>query len=187
MEPLESPPAWFNPVSIAILALAAARILWAVARWAYKTDQAVKDVPKEIKAVNRKVGTVEKKIVAVEKKFAIVQEQIGELLALFPRKYVASHSPVRLTKLGEQAAVELGIHAWATNVAPDLLDRARGKEEFEVYKLCSDYVQALGDDDMTKRAVDAYAYEQGSSSGSILAVLMVVLRDRLLELLKEDG
>lgn len=187
MESLASPPGWFNPVSIALLALAAARLLWAAARWTYKADQAVKGVPKEIKAVTKKVGVVERKVASLEKKFAVLQEQIGELVALFPRSYVASHSPVRLTKRGERAASELGIREWAVKVAPDLLDRARDKEEFEVYRLCSDYVQALDDDDMTKRAVDAYAYEQGDDSAAVLTVLMVVLRDRLLALLKEDG
>lgn len=95
---------------------------------------------------------------------------------------MAAESPVRLTDLGKRAAIEMDVYSWAAGVAPDLLPRAKGKEEFEIYEICTEYVQALNNEDSMKRTVAAYAYEQGSSSNSVLTILMVVLRDELLKL-----
>ena len=168
-------PAWVNPISIALLTIAVGHILWAVARWTYKTDQVTKDMPGKIEVIKKDIESLKKKI-------SKVHAQIGEMLTVFPRRYVAAQGPVRLTDLGKRAAIEMDVYSWAAGVVPDLLPQAKEKEEFEIYEICTEYVQVLNDDDSMKRTVAAYAYEHGSDSDSVLTILMVVLRDELLRL-----
>ena len=147
---------------------------WAIAYW-------VASVNSERRALRKDIDVDRNTIKGFMDEIRSDIKKIFERLPPTPM-LVKSDSPISLTDLGEQAAKEMDVYAWASSVAPDLLDQVAGKQEFEIYEFCSEYIHSLKDEEMLRK-VAACAYNHGTDSGSVLTVLMVVLRDKLLELL----
>ena len=91
-------------------------------------------------------------------------------------------SPVRLSEFGQEISRRIGAEEWSEQTAPMLVPEARGREAFQVDEFCDVYVRhRLGDDWNTR--VAKIAFQMGTTRESVLAVLRVVLRDKLVQLL----
>lgn len=96
---------------------------------------------------------------------------------------VKTSSPVTLTERGAEVSKTVQSKAWSDKHAPHLVDGAHGKEEFEIFDLCVDYVrQQFQEDADLQRAVRAGAYEYGANEREVLKVYEVELRDAVLGL-----
>lgn len=93
---------------------------------------------------------------------------------------VQTKSPVVLTEKGEKVAQEIGALTFASELAPKLVKKVKGKEEFQIYAFCEEYVQRELPEKW-ETIVEKYAYNHGLPQYSILMVLAVVLRDKLLD------
>ena len=67
---------------------------------------------------------------------------------------------------------------WAASHAPQLAERARGKEEFEIFEICVEYVQQEVErsQELSMR-LRAGAYQIGTETESVIKVYEVELRD----------
>lgn len=164
----DTPPSWFNPISIALLVIAAGHILWRIARWTHKTDQGLKDLPKAVRRI--------------QKDLAAVRKRVEKLFSEMPRQPVASNSPMQLTEFGEEISKSLKAEDWAAATRNGLFDEVDGMEPYEVDEFCAKYVKERLNEEWRKR-IAACAYQFGIEREGIESVLRVVLRNKLLSLM----
>ena len=101
-----------------------------------------------------------------------------------PRTADAS-SPLQLNGFGREVSSQIDARGWAENVASQLVEQARGKEEFEIFHLCSEFVkQSLKDDPGFSRTVQAASYNHGTEEEHVLMVYRIELRDIILSKLE---
>ena len=94
---------------------------------------------------------------------------------------VSGGSPLRLTELGQSISDTLGATAWAERMVPDLVERTKGKQPFEVQAICRGYIyDEFKPDDERDAMIQTCAYDNGLEANQVLDVLVVELRDRLL-------
>ena len=96
-----------------------------------------------------------------------------------PRLLLAAGSPLQLNDLGNKVSAEIRADEWAAEIAPSLAERAAAEPAYKVDALCEHYVEQFLHQQMRDRVEEA-AYEHGIERAGVLAVLRVVLRNRLL-------
>ena len=111
-----------------------------------------------------------------------IRQKLDSILERLPSpKVVQESSPVQLTEFGTRIANAASTKEWAANHAQELLDAVRGKEEFEVFELCKDYVaRQVEEDEASQRAMRKVAYDFGLEVEQIRKVYEVELRDCVL-------
>ncbi len=130
-------------------------------------------------------GTVDTDLTTLKKFMEEIREDIKRIFnRLPPPSPVASDSPMRLTDFGKNIAQKFGAFEWAEKLAPTLVGEA-GKEPFEVYDFSEKYVSRHWEEKWWRKVMEC-AYEAGTGSENVLAVMSVVLRDELLKLLEEE-
>ena len=86
--------------------------------------------------------------------------------------------------MGEEIAKELSVQEWAVSAAGELVDAARGQQQFEMFEECEKYIQEqMVKDQNLKRSISKGAYDHGVGEEAVQRVYAVVLRDALMELL----
>ena len=96
-----------------------------------------------------------------------------------PEPLLAANSPLQLTDVGRDIAARIQGETWAAEVAPNLKDRAAVLPPYKVDALCGDYIDQCLELHMRDRVAET-AYQHGTERADVLAVLRVVLRNRLL-------
>ena len=131
-------------------------------------------------------GVVNSDRASFQKFMGEVRDDIKQILRRLPETAVSSKSPVSLTDFGENISNHLGVARWAVDHALQLRTLALGKEEYQIYDLCVDYVgkQIERDEDL-KNTMRAGAYQLGTDLENIRKVYEVELRDELLRKIKE--
>jgi len=111
-----------------------------------------------------------------------IRGDIKKILGRLPPTPVSGTSPLQLTDIGEDISRRLKARDWAQRIAPTLTEKVAGKLPFEVQDFCFEYVKKTFEptDDQDKELRMA-AYEHGLTKDLVLDVLVVELRDRLLE------
>lgn len=111
-----------------------------------------------------------------------IREDVKKIFDRLPPAAVASGSPLRLTDLGEKVSKELNAREWASEVIEKEGLTGAGKLPYEVQELCQDYLQGRFHPEPEQESLlKQVAYENGIDQEQVLNVLMVVLRDLLLE------
>ena len=113
---------------------------------------------------------------------AEIREDIQKIFHLLDKGKVAGRGAPRLTLLGKTISKELSAQNWAVQTANELLPKVQGKEEFEVYEVCSNYVKNdfQPDNEQDKR-VREVSYNHGIEPHKAREVLVIELRDQLLK------
>ena len=115
-----------------------------------------------------------------------VRDDIKQILRRLPETAVSSKSPVSLTDFGKNISNQLEVARWAVDHAVELQVQARGKEEYQIYDMCVDYVgKQIDRDENLKETMRAGAYQLGTDLENIRKVYEVELRDELLRQIKE--
>ena len=111
-----------------------------------------------------------------------IRRDIKDILDRLPNATTAADSPLRLTDLGKAVSDTLDARGWAERNFECLTPRVQGREPYEVYDFCSKFVNEEYELDAEQDAkISACAYENGISRKKVLDVLVVELRDKLLE------
>ena len=101
----------------------------------------------------------------------------------------SSNNPIQLNDLGKVVSSALAAKKWAKAESLNLIERARKKEEFEIYDLCFKHV--YGESFKPSEEMDfmmrQVAYQHNINNEKVLAVLVIELRDCLLDLQSTDG
>lgn len=96
-----------------------------------------------------------------------------------------SGSPISLTKLGEKVSKEIDAPGWAQSMAPKFLDEVKGQSPYFIQEFCMDFCTTeYKPSDSLKHRLEQCAFDNGIDVDSVLRVLGVELRDRLLALIQ---
>ena len=118
-----------------------------------------------------------------------VREKLDKIFErLPPPQTVKSASPVTLTDFGKTISQNLRVARWAADHAPQLMDKAQGKREFEIFELCVEYVeQQIEGDENLATSMRSGAYRHGTDFEQVRKVYEVELRDSLLRMMEESA
>lgn len=111
-----------------------------------------------------------------------IRDDLKRILTRLPPATVAGASPLRLTDLGKVVSQAIGAASRAEGTAPALAKRVHGKQPPEIQELCFTYVtDEFTPDEIMEARISTAAYENGIERGQVLRVLVIELRDRLLD------
>ena len=161
-------PPWANNPALWIVAgLAVVGAIFAVGKWA---------------------GAVNSDRDSFKEFMAEVRDDIKEILGRLPPRTVAGASPLTLTDLGRRVSQRLGASAIARDLAPLLHGAAAGQSEYDIQAMCFSYIEDKYEPPPEVEAlIRACAYENGIDRKQVMDVLVVELRDSLLEMLGMRG
>lgn len=122
----------------------------------------------------------------IQKDIKEIRTNVEEIFRRLPRQpLITSKSPLSLTKFGAEVAEELDAEDWADDQAYQVWEDVQGMKDYEVHEYCNDHVRA---DDFTghmRDTIKEVAYENGINTDGVYDVLAIVLRDTILEKLRE--
>ena len=156
---------WFDHPLTYILLLSVAGLVWKAGDWYGKVNTDRKHFKEFMDRVERKLDSI----------FRILSS-----------KTVETGSPTTLTKLGSDVSNEIAAKEWAIKQAALLVDAARGKTHYEIQNFSFDYVFNRHDPEKDELSLwQESAYQHGLDVSQVKNVLMVELRDALIEALKQ--
>ena len=163
-------PEWFDsPWVYAPTAIAGAAFVYGIVRGSIALGEWIGAVNSDRAAFKEFMSRIEGKIDRIFERLA--QPQTSE-----------RGSPIRLTDFGKQISRELQVKAWVSAQVAALLTQAQGKQDYEVYDLCTDHVQSRVDEEKTLRdAIRANAYQHGIDMAQVQRVYVIELRDAILK------
>ena len=111
-----------------------------------------------------------------------VRGKLDSLFRLVSRGTVDAGSPTRLTDLGREVSDEIGAGEWAKNQAALFARQLQGKQPYESQDFSFDYVFNRHEPEEEELARwKESAYQHGLDISQVKNVLMVELRDALLQ------
>jgi len=124
MEWVQDIPTWAAVLMIAVIG-GIGRLIW----WSAKLDT--------------RVGALEKRVGALEEMMKEVRNDIKIILnRLLTQSVTKTQSPIGLTEFGKEVAQKAEAETWAAEHTPTLAPKAQDKEEYEVFDLCVQHVEA---------------------------------------------
>ena len=148
-----------NATAVVIGSLAVLSGLWKSVTWVFKIDRGEKDFRDFVQEIRADIKDILKAVQPTTK----------------------PGSPLTLTELGLKVADALGADAWASDLAPRLLDQVQDRRPHEIDDFCRSHVESDLTEEM-RNLVSKNAYDFGITQDSVRAVLHVVLRDELLRI-----
>ncbi len=109
-----------------------------------------------------------------------VDRILSYLLGLRDSPVITKNSPLRLTELGGQISENIGAEEWAESEADTLLEKAEGKDQFEIQTMAFDHAGGFEPPKELFARMKASAFDNGLDLDIVRRVLGVVLRDRIL-------
>ena len=156
-----------NLVVVFLAVAAVLNVLWRLIKWGIKADTSLENFSKFIEETKGDLGKI--------------KSDIGRLLSE-AEETVKGSSPVSLTEKGDEISKQLDAKSWAADRAPHLYNQVFGKMEHEIYAFCKGYVREYKFTAEQDNKIDEVAYQNAVSRGSTLDVLIVELRDHLLDM-----
>ena len=155
-------------------------------------DKRLDNVDKRLDTVDRRLDTVDRRLDNVDRRLSDIDGHIGDIRNTIAQVFgrlsgsvMKGNSPFQLSEIGIRISKAISATEWAKAQAPQLVEDATGKEEFEIYDLCIKHVGEKFDCDSDfQRFVRAAAYEEATDIYNVQSVYHLELRDQVLELLK---
>lgn len=136
--------------------------------------------------INAKSESFDTVIRNIESKFSAINTRLDNIWSHISGSPATTRaeSPIRLTEFGHRISSEWRARDWVRPHAEHLKSQAFGKEEFEVYELCKDYIENYRFTTEERRSLHSVAYENGTTVDRVYEVLIIELRDRILQIIK---
>ena len=161
-----------SPLFVIAAVSGLATLVFKAGVWKSKMDSGVSGVERSVEGLRSEMRDFMKEIRSDIKKI---------FNRLSPTTRIGS--PISLTRLGEKVSGEIGAPEWARVIAPKFLDEVSGQSPYFIQEFCMDFCTTrYAPDQDVKARLEQCAYENGIDLDSVLRVLAVELRDRLLEL-----
>lgn len=110
-----------------------------------------------------------------------VRDDIKTILGRLPSPAETKQSPLRLNDLGRTVSRAINADVWADKILPDVAERLKGSEAFEIEDFCFMYVgHVMEYSEQEKRLIKRVGYENGLTDNDVRRVLAIELRDKLL-------
>ena len=136
-------------------------------------------------------GNVDKSLNSFKDIMEEIRSNFREILNRLPKSTYQGSSPIALTDLSEKISDELDAKSWAKQKAKYLISYeikpVKILPEFQIQEYCEEFVEkedALADIDLEIRKS---SYEHGLNREQVVAVVMIELRDAMINLLEEHG
>lgn len=116
-----------------------------------------------------------------------IRNDIKEILKRLPVDPISGGSPLQLTEFGVKISNDIDGKAWAKELAEKLKNRIFDKQPFEIYDLSIQFIKTENRYSFTedqKIRVKTAAYDNAVEEDRVWDVLIIELRDRLLEIQK---
>lgn len=156
---------WFSHPLTYILLLSALGLVWKAGDWYGKVNSDRKNFKDFIDRVDRKLDSI---------------------FRILSAKTIGSGSPTELTDPGRKVSGEISAEEWAAKQAVLLADDARGKTRYEIQNFSFDYVFNRHEPGKGELSLwQESAYQHGLDVSQVKNVLMIELRDALIEVLKQ--
>ena len=137
--------------------------------------------------IGRWTGRVNTVLSSFEQSMTEVRQDIKRIFERLPPPTTSDGSPLRLTGLGEEIADTLESKGWAWETASSIVDKVEGLSNYQIQEFCSRYVrEEIRETEELSRQIDECAYEKGIQRDKVLDVLMVELRDAVLDMKTEN-
>ena len=128
-------------------------------------------------------GSVDTNLETLKELAKEIRNDIKRICERLPDPPISGSSPPRLTELGKKISAEIKGREWARKQADGLVSLVRGKEPYEVYEICDNFVRnEYRFTAEEERLLKSSGYEHTTEHEKVLGVLVVELRDRLFEL-----
>ena len=144
------------------------------------------DSLKEVQAEQRSFRESLEEVKAEQRTFGESLKQVEEKITNIPERLlspavVETNSPIKLSDFGRKISANLSVDRWAADHALRLVNKASGKQEFEIFEMCVKYVADQFDSDLDLNKYSRKgAYEVGTDVEKVKRVYAVELRDALL-------
>lgn len=167
-------PDWINGPNV-LAAIAVGGVIYAGIRWIVLTTQDRSDFKAFMKRIDKDLSAIRASVNRILGKLG----ELGEPL-------VERGSPMRLTALGRDIAAELGAQEWADGIAAGIAEEAAADalQPYQIDQACEHYVRDRLGDAMTA-VVGRVGFERGVKMDELREVLHIVLRDAVLERVKD--
>lgn len=115
-----------------------------------------------------------------------VKADIKTLYILLPIQGFQSQSPLQLTDHGRKISDDLSMEEWAEAHAPLLVEQVAGKDEFEFFDFCQQYVNGqFNPSDPKDIELRRVAFHRRVPRDVVIGVYAIVLRDTIIRLQSE--
>ena len=149
--------------------------IFAVGKWFGKVEKHMDGVNSFMEETRKNIGEIRKEM---EEMRADIKDILRRLVS---RQVVVGNSPIQLTELGQKISAELSIRDWAIQTADGLITKAKGKKEFEIYDICTQYVNdEFQPNDEQKKKIREVSYNHAIEPKKVMTIFKVELRDELL-------
>ena len=116
-----------------------------------------------------------------------VRGKLDSIFKILSSRTVGSESPTTLTELGREVSGEVKAKEWAKKRAAILAQELAGKQPYEIQDFSFDYVFNRQKPEAEELALwKESAYQHGLDVSQVKNVLMVELRDALLEVIGQS-
>lgn len=117
-----------------------------------------------------------------------MREKIDDIFERLPsRRLLEERSPLGLTDFGREVGEEIDAKEWAANMVATLKSEVESKSPYQVQDFCFDYVKSkLELTPEQTELVESSAYSHGLKIEKVLDVLVIELRDALIDELRQD-
>lgn len=135
----------------------------------------------ELRTMRQDMGKMRQDMRTMRQDMGAMRQDVQQLYHRLSEPTIAKNSPRRLSELGEQIAEDLGVAKWARQTAEQMRQRVIGKRPYEIQEICFTYIyNEYQPDPEFDIAIREAAYEHGIDDRSVLAVLVIALRDEFL-------
>lgn len=112
-----------------------------------------------------------------------MRQKIDDIFArLPPRRILEEKSPLGLTELGREIGEEIGAKVWAANMVANLRSEVERKSPYQLQDFCFEFVKSkLELTPEQTMLVESTAYSHGLRKEKVLDVLVIELRDALID------
>ena len=133
-------------------------------------EQSISEVKAELQSIGQSAKMVEadqkllrkslKDVKAEQRNFWVSLKQVEERIANIPDRLLSpalmkTNKPIKLSDFGRKISANLSVDRWAANHALRLVNKASGKQEFEIFEMCVKYVADQFDSDMDLKKIPA--------------------------------
>ncbi len=133
----------------------------------------------------RWTGSVDTNIDLLKTAVESIDGKLSRLLRLYHDPAVEGFSPLKLTELGERVSDKIGAPDIAIGIARVVSEKVVGMSDYEIQEFAKEYAQSKFEPTpIQSAALDDCAFQEGIPRDSVLSVIGIELRDRLIEMKK---
>ena len=171
----------YFPIAVGIIAI------YAIYKVIKATATATAAVVEWKTTVENNQESTSKSITNIEGTLSKISDDIKKLFGLVNRNpTIQPGSRLMLTEFGEKLAENIEVNTWISSHADKLKMELVGYTPYEIQEECfryaqNDLMQVVGEEHKTK--IQSVAFDNGIDLASVLNVVGIVLRDKLLEIM----